>query len=293
MTLYAATHAGATFKCAAAGAPVVDWTLYDSIYTERYMKTPKENAEGYKTSSPLLAAKDLGTKLVIFHGTSDDNVHMQNTMKFVDELMKARKDFVFVPLPRQAHGPRGEALLYRNQRLVEWFEQNLCRRFSPKRRAGRTPSRPSRRCSTSPRGRASSRRPPCARRRSAAGTCGKKVDPRDVEAARRVLLHQARRVEPSARRSGPSASRGRSPRSGRSTWRPPRGGAPRGSPCLPSRRGPARRCGRARTSRRRSRDGPPSRTGPRTRRSRTSRRLRLHGFPFGPFRAGARGAAAP
>ena len=125
MTLYAATHAGATFKCAAAGAPVVDWTLYDSIYTERYMKTPKENPEGYKASSPLLAAKDLGTKLVIFHGTSDDNVHMQNTMKFADELMKARKDFVFVPLPRQAHGPRGEALLYRNQRLVEWFEQNL------------------------------------------------------------------------------------------------------------------------------------------------------------------------
>jgi dipeptidyl-peptidase-4 len=125
MTLYAATHAGQTFKCAAAGAPVVDWTLYDSIYTERYMKTPNENPEGYKTSSPLLAAKDLGTKLVIFHGTSDDNVHMQNTMKFADELVKARKDFVFVPLPRQAHGPRGEALLYRNQRLVEWFEQNL------------------------------------------------------------------------------------------------------------------------------------------------------------------------
>jgi dipeptidyl-peptidase-4 len=125
MTLYAATHAGSAFKCAAAGAPVADWSLYDSIYTERYMKTPKENADGYKTSSPLLAAKDLGTKLLLMHGTSDDNVHMQNTMRFVDELMKARKDFVFVPLPRQTHGPRGEALLYKNLRLVEWFEQNL------------------------------------------------------------------------------------------------------------------------------------------------------------------------
>jgi dipeptidyl-peptidase 4 len=125
MTLVAATHAGSTFKCAAAGAPVVDWTLYDSIYTERYMRTPKENPGGYRTSSPLLAAKDLGTKLLILHGTSDDNVHMQNAIRFADELVKARKDFVFVPLPRQAHGPRGEALLYRNQRLVEWFEQNL------------------------------------------------------------------------------------------------------------------------------------------------------------------------
>jgi dipeptidyl-peptidase 4 len=125
MTLYAATHAGATFKCAAAGAPVADWTLYDSIYTERYMKTPKENADGYKSSSPLLAAKDLGTKLLILHGTSDDNVHMQNSIRFADELMKARKDFVFVPLPRQKHGPRGEANLYKNQRLAAWFEQNL------------------------------------------------------------------------------------------------------------------------------------------------------------------------
>ena len=125
MTLYAATHAGATFKCALAGAPVADWSLYDSIYTERYMKLPKENVEGYKTSSPLAAAKDLGTKLLILHGTSDDNVHMQNSMRFADELMKARKDFFFVPLPRQTHGPRGEALLYRNQRLAEWFERNL------------------------------------------------------------------------------------------------------------------------------------------------------------------------
>jgi dipeptidyl-peptidase-4 len=125
MTLYAATHAGATFKCAVAGAPVVDWTLYDSIYTERYMKTPKDNAGGYRTSSPLLAAKDMGTKLLIMHGTSDDNVHMQNSIRFIDELMKARKDFSFVPLPRQKHGPRGEALLYRNQRLADWFEKNL------------------------------------------------------------------------------------------------------------------------------------------------------------------------
>jgi dipeptidyl-peptidase-4 len=108
-----------------AGAPVVDWTLYDSIYTERYMKTPKENPEGYKSSSPLLAAKDLATKLLIMHGTSDDNVHMQHTIRFADELMKARRDFSFVPLPRQTHGPRGEANLYKNQRLARWFEENL------------------------------------------------------------------------------------------------------------------------------------------------------------------------
>ena len=125
MTLYAVTHAGERFKCALAGAPVTDWKLYDSIYTERYMKRPRDNPEGYKASSPLEAAKSLSTKLLVMHGTADDNVHMQNSIDFFDELMKARKDFVFVPLPRQQHGPRGEALLYRNQRLAEWFEKNL------------------------------------------------------------------------------------------------------------------------------------------------------------------------
>jgi len=125
MTLFAATHAGEKFKCAMAGAPVTDWKFYDSIYTERYMKRPKDNPEGYKASSPLEAAKNLSTNLLVMHGTSDDNVHMQNSIDFIDELMKARKDFFFVPLPRQQHGPRKEALLYRNQRLVEWFEKNL------------------------------------------------------------------------------------------------------------------------------------------------------------------------
>jgi dipeptidyl-peptidase-4 len=125
LTLFTITHAGEKFKCAFAGAPVTDWKFYDSIYTERYMKRPKDNPEGYKASSPLAAAKNLGTKLLIMHGTSDDNVHMQNSIDFIDELMKARKDFFFVPLPRQQHGPRREALLYRNQRLAEWFEKNL------------------------------------------------------------------------------------------------------------------------------------------------------------------------
>jgi dipeptidyl-peptidase-4 len=126
MTLFAATHAGDVFKCAVAGAPVVDWKLYDTIYTERYMKLPKENAEGYKTSSPLQSASQLGTKLLILHGTSDDNVHMQNTVAFLDALMRARKDFVFVPLPGQKHGPRDPAArLYTNQRILEFFEKNL------------------------------------------------------------------------------------------------------------------------------------------------------------------------
>jgi len=126
MTLFAATHAGDVFRSAAAGAPVTDWKFYDSIYTERYMKLPKENAEGYRSSSPLFAAGKLATKLLILHGTSDDNVHLQNTMVFIDELMKAKKDYGFVPLPRQPHGPRDPAArYYASQRITEFFEETL------------------------------------------------------------------------------------------------------------------------------------------------------------------------
>jgi dipeptidyl-peptidase 4 len=128
MTLVAATHAGDVFRAAAAGAPVTDWKFYDSIYTERYMKLPKENAEGYKASSLLPAAGKLGTKLLILHGTSDDNVHMQNTMVFIDELTKAKKDYGFVPLPRQKHGPRDPAArYYAYKRIAELFEETLLR----------------------------------------------------------------------------------------------------------------------------------------------------------------------
>jgi dipeptidyl-peptidase-4 len=126
LTLFAATHAGELFRSAAAGAPVTDWKFYDSIYTERYMKLPKDNVEGYKASSPVEAAGKLGTRLLILHGTSDDNVHLQNTMVFADALMKARKDYDFVPLPRQPHGPRDPAArLYANQRIAELFEETL------------------------------------------------------------------------------------------------------------------------------------------------------------------------
>ena len=64
--------------------PVTDWKLYDSIYTERYMLTPKENPDGYAKSSCVAAAKNLNGRLLIIHGMMDDNVHLQNSVQFVD-----------------------------------------------------------------------------------------------------------------------------------------------------------------------------------------------------------------
>ena len=126
MTLYALTHAPEVFKCGAAGGPVTDWKFYDSIYTERYMRTPLENPEGYKTASPLEAADKLKAKVLLIHGTDDDNVHMQNTLNFVEALVKARTPFELYIQPGEKHGFASEAArLYLAQRMLEFFKQNL------------------------------------------------------------------------------------------------------------------------------------------------------------------------
>jgi dipeptidyl-peptidase-4 len=126
LALYAATHTGETFRCAVAGAPVTDWKDYDSIYTERYLKLPAENPAGYRDSSPLQTVGNLGSRLLLLHGTADDNVHLQQTVALVDALTRARKDYSLVLLPGQKHGPRDPASrLYVNQRILEFFEKNL------------------------------------------------------------------------------------------------------------------------------------------------------------------------
>lgn len=126
MTLYALTKAPDLFKCGLAGAPVTDWKFYDTIYTERYMRTPQENGEGYKNSSPLEAAAQLKAKLLIMHGTADDNVHMQNTMTFIDALVKARRPYDLQIQPGQKHGFRGDtAKTYLTETLLAFFKRNL------------------------------------------------------------------------------------------------------------------------------------------------------------------------
>ncbi|MCC6673247.1 MAG: S9 family peptidase [Planctomycetes bacterium] len=93
------------FKLGIAGAGVYDWRLYDTIYTERYMSTPELNREGYQSSSVVARAKNLHGQLVLIHGTMDDNVHLQNAMRFVYELQKAGKLFDMMFYPKMMHGP--------------------------------------------------------------------------------------------------------------------------------------------------------------------------------------------
>ncbi len=126
MTLYALTSAPDVWKCGVAGAPVTHWKFYDTIYTERYMGTPRDNPAGYEASAPLSKAKDLKAKLLLIHGTADDNVHLQNTLAFVDALTKAGRPYQLEIQPGQKHGFRGkDSLNFRNATVAKFFEENL------------------------------------------------------------------------------------------------------------------------------------------------------------------------
>lgn len=102
-TCVALTHSD-RFKVGVAGAPVTDWHLYDSIYTERYMGLPDEEAEAYTEASCVEAAAQLSGRLLLIHGTADDNVHMQNTVRLVDALIEAGKPYDLRIYPGQTHG---------------------------------------------------------------------------------------------------------------------------------------------------------------------------------------------
>ena len=125
MTSYALTHSQ-SFKIGIAGGTVADWRDYDSIYTERYMQTPQNNPEGYKKSSPTNAAKNLHGKLLLIHGSIDDNVHMQNTMQFIYELQKAGKQFQLMLYPKSRHGVNDPLLLkHMRQMMLDFIVENL------------------------------------------------------------------------------------------------------------------------------------------------------------------------
>ncbi|HSD15264.1 MAG TPA: S9 family peptidase [Flavobacterium sp.] len=95
------------FKTAIAVAPVTSWRNYDSIYTERYMQTPQENGSGYDNNSPITHVNKLKGNLLLVHGTGDDNVHVQNTMKMVEALVQANKQFDLMIYPDKNHGIYG------------------------------------------------------------------------------------------------------------------------------------------------------------------------------------------
>lgn len=124
-TLYTMTHSDA-FKAGIAVAPVSDWHFYDTIYTERYQGTPQNNPEGYKETSSVLAARNLKGRLLIVHGTYDDNVHPQNTYAFIQALIENKIDFEMMIYPWRKHGIRDNpALIHLYNLMLNFWRRNL------------------------------------------------------------------------------------------------------------------------------------------------------------------------
>ena len=124
-TLYTMTHTD-MFKAGVAVAPVTDWRLYDSVYTERYLGLPKDNVEGYAKSSPVNSAGELHGNLLEVHGTSDDNVHFQNTVQMVNSFINSGKQFHLMVYPRKTHGIAGkQARTHLFHMIEDHFEETL------------------------------------------------------------------------------------------------------------------------------------------------------------------------
>lgn len=106
-TLMALTVGNGTFKVGIAVAPPTDWRFYDTVYTERFMRTPQENFEGYNATSPLLRAKELKGKLLLIHGTADDNVHFMQSLEYAEALVQAGIQFDMHVYKDRNHGISG------------------------------------------------------------------------------------------------------------------------------------------------------------------------------------------
>lgn len=126
ITLMAMSRGNGIFKAGVAIAPVTDWRYYDSVYTERFMRTPQENASGYDNSSPMKLAKDLRGKLLLVHGTGDDNVHLQNTLYYSEALVEAGKIFDMQIYSNKEHsllGSKTRINLY--SKILDFLNLNL------------------------------------------------------------------------------------------------------------------------------------------------------------------------
>jgi dipeptidyl-peptidase-4 len=114
------------FKAGIAVAPVTNWRWYDTIYTERFMRTPQENAGGYDDNSPINHVEKLEGSYLLVHGGADDNVHLQNTMEMISALVDANKQFDLFLYPNKNHGIYGGNTRYHLfTKMTNFLKENL------------------------------------------------------------------------------------------------------------------------------------------------------------------------
>lgn len=125
MTLLCLTKGADYFKAGISVAPVTNWRYYDNIYTERFMRKPQDNAKGYDDNSPINHVSKLKGKLLLVHGSADDNVHVQNSMEITTALVKANKQFDMFIYPNKNHGIYGGLTRFHlYTKMLEFVERN-------------------------------------------------------------------------------------------------------------------------------------------------------------------------
>lgn len=124
--LMSMSRGNAAFKAGVAIAPVTDWRFYDTVYTERFMRTPQQNMQGYVNGSPVELAGQLEGDLLLIHGTADDNVHFQNSVEYARELIKQDKHFDMFFFPDKDHSISGEnTSMYLYNKVIRYFKEKL------------------------------------------------------------------------------------------------------------------------------------------------------------------------
>lgn len=126
-TIMSMSQNDAVFKAGVAVAAPTDWRFYDTVYTERYMRTPKENKEGYDNGSAIVNANKLNGKLLLIHGTADDNVHLRNMIRYTHALTQANKEFDMALYPDSNHSIYygGNTRFHLFTRIAKFFIENL------------------------------------------------------------------------------------------------------------------------------------------------------------------------
>lgn len=126
MSSLAITKGAEIFNAAVAVAPVTSWRFYDNIYTERFMRTPQENAKGYEETAPINYVDRIKGKFLIVHGTGDDNVHFQNSVQMIEAMIQKNIDFESGYYPNKAHGiSGGNATFHLYNKMTAWLYENL------------------------------------------------------------------------------------------------------------------------------------------------------------------------
>jgi len=114
-----------TFRCGVSGAPVTDWAMYETGYTERYMDTPQENPDGYAASSCLPLVGKLEGRLLVVQGTDDRTVMWSHSLAFADRCVEAGKLIDYFPYPMQTHRLVGKDRVHFQRLLKDWLDRNL------------------------------------------------------------------------------------------------------------------------------------------------------------------------